>query len=179
MTTSESPRTIRLIQSSWYSYAFRTWSVTECWGSPKSSNRLICLSRLWPFSVSRMPFVESRSWTKSGSVGTSNDSRSALPAQSRKRLAERLSWSTAPPRSRISIRHRPASRRFLRLREGVRRRAASRPSRSDREPLAHLTARVLPVPFEARRERRVVAVGLRRLLLPELRLRADVGRRTA
>ena len=43
------------------------------------------------------------------------------------------------------------------------------------ERLAALARRVLPVPVERGRERRVVAVGLRRLALPELRLRPDLG----
>ena len=41
--------------------------------------------------------------------------------------------------------------------------------------LALLPGRILSVPVQGRRERRVVAVGGRRLLLAELRLHADVG----
>jgi hypothetical protein len=42
-------------------------------------------------SVSRIAFVESRSWTNRGSVGTSKESRSAFPAQSRNGLLIALS----------------------------------------------------------------------------------------
>ena len=45
-----------------------------------------CFSLRWPFSVSRIALVESRSCTNSGSVGTSNDKRSALPDQFKKGL---------------------------------------------------------------------------------------------
>ena len=43
------------------------------------------------------------------------------------------------------------------------------------EPLPELARGVLAVPVERRGERRVVPVGGRRLLLPELRLRAHLG----
>jgi len=42
------------------------------------------------------------------------------------------------------------------------------------QPLPELARRVLAIPIQRRRERRVIPVRLRRLLLPELRLRSDI-----
>jgi len=44
-----------------------------------------------------------------------------------------------------------------------------------KQPLAELTRGVLAVPVQRGGERRIVPVGGRRLLLPELRLRPDIG----
>jgi hypothetical protein len=43
------------------------------------------------------------------------------------------------------------------------------------EPLSELASRILPVPVERRRKRRVVPIGLGRLSLPKLSLRANLG----
>jgi hypothetical protein len=59
--------------------------------------------------------------------------------------------------------------------EPVRRRELRRLLDLREQPLPELARRVLPVPVERRREPRVVPVRLRRLLLPELGLCADVG----
>ena len=61
-------------------------------------------SLLWPFRVSRIAAVDSRSWTNSGSVGTSNDSRSALPAQLRKGFDSACSSPTSARAAASSLR---------------------------------------------------------------------------
>src|SRR3972149_1939109 len=121
-----------------------------CCGSPNSSNMVSCLSRRWPLSVSTMALVDRRSWMKSGRGGASKDSRSALPVPARKGRPRRRS--------------RPTGRG-----------GGGGALDQAQEPLAQLAGGVLAVPVERGGERRVVPVGGRRLLLPELRLRPDVG----
>jgi hypothetical protein len=126
------------------------------------------LSRLWPLSVSMMALVESRSCTNSGTVGTSNDSRSALPRPVEKGVAEcaqRLYGICQPKYPHIAellwlveLMWRGQSRRFL---------------DACQQPLAQLAHWVLPVQLQRRRQRSVVAILLRWLLFLEMRLRAD------
>ena len=123
--------------------------------------------------------VESRSWTNSGSVGTSKLARSALPAQFRNGRESRLSCSTASCSPVTAARTLPSAP--LNSRAGPGQLSCGGLSQRGRlldlpeQPLAQLAGRVLPVPLQAGRERRVVAVGGRRLLLAELGLRAHVG----
>jgi hypothetical protein len=55
-----------------------------------------------------MALVESRSWTKSGSVGTSNEKRSALPVQFRNGFDRRWSCSSASRSPRTLTSTRPS-----------------------------------------------------------------------
>ena len=118
-----------------------------------------------------MAFVESLSWMNSGSVGTSNDIRSALPAQFRKGVVMPLSSPMAfcaaaiwPAASFVSglplsfFRASASSASALAMRASPRSRAGC----------------VLSVPLQDRRQRIVVEVLLRRQLFLELRLRPDL-----
>ncbi len=70
-------------------------------------------------------FVASRSWTKSGSVGTSKERRSALPAQSRKGFPSALSFAAAAFAASIDF-----ASRISRMSRSPSSRAAFRPSQS-------------------------------------------------
>ena len=108
--------------------------------------------------------VESRSWTKSGSVGTSNESRSALPAQLRNGPRERLQLGDGVVEDlrRVDVNRRRLRRRLV----------------DPQQLLAELARRgTAGVPLDRRRERRIVSVRLRRLLVAEPRLRPDLGPR--
>jgi hypothetical protein len=62
----------------------------------------------------------------------------------------------------------------VRLDEPVRRIELGRLVDLRKQPFPELARTVLPIPIERRRERRVVPIRLRWLLLLELRLRPDV-----
>ena len=96
--------------------------------------------------------VDNRSWTKSGSVGTSNDNRSAFPAQFRKGSLFAVSFTAAAWAVSIVF-------GFVDLPD---------------QRLSVFARRVLAVPVERRREGGVVLVGHRRFLLLELRLRPHI-----
>ena len=149
--------------------------MIEWWGSLKRSSKVswVCLCRRWPRRVSTIALVESRSWTNSGRVGTSNESRSALPpgwdrprhglesvgqhdalgrvTDSRSRRSGSSSGPPPPPEGR-----RPAVQALP---------GSARPA----------PRRVLPVPVEGRGERGIVAIGYWRLFLLESRLRPHIG----
>ena len=122
-----------------------------------------------------MALVESRSWTNRGSVGTSKENRSALPAQLRNGLDMALSRSIKPT-------HCDVEAAKLSRRAGLEPRDLQRGTdlgelltEPGQHRLALLTRRVLPVPVKRGGERGIIAVGYRRLFLLKGRLRPHVG----
>ena len=148
----------------------------EWCGSPNRSSCASTPSRLRPLRVSRIALVDSRSWMKSGNVGTSKLSGSALPDQPRNGRSMALSCSTASSKSMHGGK-RPAVRAGepLRLRESMRRGQPGCVRDARQKPLAQPSAAIAFVPTQRRVQRSVIAVGLGWLALFELRLRTHIG----
>ena len=122
--------------------------------------------------------MDSRSWTNSGSVGTSNDSRSALPAQLRNGFESACNSSTSARAAASSLRATSRSSSEMQPASPSPMLAASRMMRSSNAAIfasARSRAGFCPSQSSVWRQRRVVAPGGRFPLLAELRLRADIG----
>ena len=84
-------------------------------GSANRSNMSVCGAAFrCPSSVRMIASVERRSWTNKGSVGTSKESRSALPVQFRDGTCIRLSRASASCKPATVSRGLPSAPRSTR-----------------------------------------------------------------